>query len=76
MGIIATVFTPVARMFKAADNALVIVENVTEAGAVASEGLVQLAENFNKQNQAKLDKAKESIDAKIAAGDLDFTKIL
>lgn len=62
----------IGRLFKAMDNTVAIVENITEAGAIASQSTVTLATNFNVEQEAKLTASRAKLDASIKNGDYDL----
>lgn len=59
-------FKAIARLFSAADNAMQVIENVTEAGAIASQSTVKLAKQFDNKQQAILDNMDTKIQEEIA----------
>lgn len=62
----------IGRLFKAMDNTVAIVENITEAGAIASQSTVTLATNFNVEQEAKLTASRAKLDESIKNGDYDL----
>lgn len=67
-----SLFKVIARVLSTADNTLAIAENITAAGAKASESSITLAENFDIEQKAKLKAKKEQIEANIKAGKFDL----
>lgn len=62
----------IGRLFKAMDNTVAIVENITEAGAIASQSTVTLATNFNVEQEAKLNASRTKLDESIKNGEYDL----
>lgn len=65
-------FKLIARTLRALDNTVAIVENVTEAGEVASRSTIKLAENFDQEQQAKLDHKKAQLTKSLEEGTYKF----
>lgn len=63
-----SLFKVVARFFSTVDNTLAIAENITAAGAKASESSITLAENFDLEQKAKLEAKKKQITKDIKQG--------
>lgn len=67
-----SLFKVIARTFSTLDNTLQIAENISKAGAVASESAITLAENFDVEQKAKLKAKRTSLDKDIANGKFDL----
>lgn len=67
-----SLFKVVARFFSTVDNTLAIAENITAAGAKASESSITLAENFDLEQKAKLEAKKKQISKDIEQGKFDL----
>ena len=61
-----------ARIINTADNTVAIAENLSKAGAVASNSAITLAENFDTEQSAKLKAKREALDKDIADGKFDL----
>lgn len=61
-----------ARIINTADNTVAIAENLSKAGAVASESAITLAENFDTEQKAKLVAKRKVIDKDIQDGKFDL----
>lgn len=67
-----SLFKVIARALSTVDNTLAIAENITAAGAKASESSITLAENFDLEQKAKLKAKQEQINKDIQAGKFDL----
>lgn len=67
-----SIFKVIARFTSTVDNTLAIAENITAAGAKASESSITLAENFDLEQKAKLKAKQEQINKDIANGKFDL----
>lgn len=65
-------FKVIARALKVMDNSLAMVENVSEAGEIASRSTITLANNFNTEQEAKLKAKREQLEKDIKDGKFDL----